>query len=436
MYDEPEIDPLEDTRPTVTVPAVTPGTGRRRLVGLITLLAAFGLTLGAVLLLLTPPDSAPTPQISEVTGVATRDSPMPTATPTVTPPDADDETDSETGLPDVIAGMDDTLPEAEDSAFALPTLSAEQRALYLQTPVAPLNDPNTLRIARSILDPFTTIPDRPRNEVIDYEIQPGDTVSDIALRFGLEPESIAWSNDRTALWTLVPGTVLKIPPADGVVHIAVGEATIADIVARYKVDDPLLVIDSEYNALRGLSPEAIPPSGLAIFIPGGEAEAVDWSPPALEGGGIGTDPNGDANTVQFEPGAPGSCGAVARGAGTAWGQPMARGTYTVTRGFSAWHQGIDLAAPVGTPVYAANGGNVVFAGRSYWGYGLAVVISHGPFTTLYGHLSQVNVSCGQTVGTGQVIGLVGSTGNSSGPHLHFEILSGNTRTNPASTLAF
>jgi murein DD-endopeptidase MepM/ murein hydrolase activator NlpD len=273
--------------------------------------------------------------------------------------------------------------------------------------------------------------------MIEYTIERGDTVYDIAQRFGLTQESIAWSNDRRSLWTLTPGSTLKIPPVDGVIHVAVGSATIADIADLYQIDDPMLIIESEANQLEGLDPSTVPPSGMEIFIPGGIAEEINWAPPVVTGSSSGgSGPGGSPGTVSFEPGAPGSCAPMPPGAGTAWGAPMNRGSYTITRGYSDWHPGIDLAAPTGTPIFAANGGTVIFAGRSNWGYGLAVVISSGPFFTLYGHMSQVNVSCGQVVGTGQQIGAVGSTGNSSGPHLHFEILYGSTRTNPSSTIGF
>jgi murein DD-endopeptidase MepM/ murein hydrolase activator NlpD len=111
-------------------------------------------------------------------------------------------------------------------------------------------------------------------------------------------------------------------------------------------------------------------------------------------------------------------------------------SYTITRPFTSWHTGIDLAAPSGTPVLAANGGVVIFAGWNSWGYGNTIVLSHGPFTTLYGHLSSINVGCRQVVNAGQVIGGVGSSGNSSGPHLHFEIRYLDVPTNPASTIGF
>ncbi len=90
--------------------------------------------------------------------------------------------------------------------------------------------------------------------------------------------------------------------------------------------------------------------------------------------------------------------------------------------FKEGHPGIDLSAPTGSAVYAADAGLVTFAGWSSLGYGNTVVIDHGNgYKTLYAHLSQVSQYCGAIVKAGQVIGLSGSTGNSSGPHLHFEV---------------
>lgn len=86
------------------------------------------------------------------------------------------------------------------------------------------------------------------------------------------------------------------------------------------------------------------------------------------------------------------------------------------------HLALDIGAALGEPISAADSGVVVFAGWSTGGYGYAVAIDHGNgYQTLYAHLSKVNVSCGQSVSQGQTIGLAGSTGNSTGAHLHFEI---------------
>lgn len=84
------------------------------------------------------------------------------------------------------------------------------------------------------------------------------------------------------------------------------------------------------------------------------------------------------------------------------------------------HWGIDLAAPYGTPVKAAKDGLVIYAG---WrgGYGLLVILQHGPFRTYYGHMSQTFVQPGKQVSQGEIIGRVGSSGRSTGSHLHFEL---------------
>jgi murein DD-endopeptidase MepM/ murein hydrolase activator NlpD len=88
------------------------------------------------------------------------------------------------------------------------------------------------------------------------------------------------------------------------------------------------------------------------------------------------------------------------------------------------HFGIDIAGDLGNPIFAADHGVVVYAGWNDYGYGEMIVIDHGSgWQTLYGHLNQVNVVCGQEVYQGDTIGLMGSTGKSTGPHLHFEMRS-------------
>lgn len=99
-----------------------------------------------------------------------------------------------------------------------------------------------------------------------------------------------------------------------------------------------------------------------------------------------------------------------------------------------FHQGLDIAAPMGTTVQAASGGTVISAGW-YGGYGNYILIDHGGgMATGYGHLSQIFVSAGQQVQKGQAIGAVGSTGMSTGPHLHFEVRMQGKPTDPAAYL--
>jgi murein DD-endopeptidase MepM/ murein hydrolase activator NlpD len=100
--------------------------------------------------------------------------------------------------------------------------------------------------------------------------------------------------------------------------------------------------------------------------------------------------------------------------------------------YSWWHTGLDITTWLGDNIYAADAGIVVYAGWNIWGYGNLIVIDHGNgWHTLYAHLSQINVTCGQAVEQGVVVGLAGSTGHSTGPHLHFEMRhEGEGRVNP------
>jgi murein DD-endopeptidase MepM/ murein hydrolase activator NlpD len=447
MFEEPEINPLDDTHPTGIYPQVNlngeddtsirvsqstsrPSSGNRFL-GLLLLLGAFALTIGAVVLISSPTEM----RVITVTNTPT----SPAVAMTTEEADAVVQSTSEVSeaviLTEDVALSEDTADEAAVDLNALPTLGADTASQLLQTPIAPILIDNPQRVVRSQIKPFTVIPERARSTMTKYTIQQGDTIYDIAQRFGLTQESIAWSNDRSQIWTLVPGAELNIPPVDGVYIQMIGGTSIREIAEQYSVTDVNSVLISEANPqLRGQSPDTIPPSGTWIFIPGGIAESVNWAPQIEVSSGSGSSGSSGGNLVSFQSGDPGSCAPMPPGSATGWALPLSG--YTITQNFSSWHQGIDLSAPMGTPVSAANGGRVIFAGGNTWGYGNAVVISSGPFATLYGHLSSVNVGCGQDVGTGQIIGAVGSTGISSGPHLHFEILYNGVRGDPRATLTF
>ncbi|HRF94110.1 MAG TPA: M23 family metallopeptidase, partial [Aggregatilineales bacterium] len=171
------------------------------------------------------------------------------------------------------------------------------------------------------------------------------------------------------------------------------------------------------------------------FFPGGESEIVVWQVTSqiIEGNTNTTDNTGNTgntnnssapNTpsrVVFQNGDPGSCDPQEIVGGSYWTNPL-DDNYTITRGFTSYHPAIDLATPIGTPVKAANSGRVIFSGLNSWGYGYMLALVHGTTISIYAHLN-VNpyVSCGDDVVAGQVIGVSGNSGNSQGPHLHFEI---------------
>jgi murein DD-endopeptidase MepM/ murein hydrolase activator NlpD len=397
-------DHLADTSPMPAVDAPLPFW--RRAVGLVSLLSALILTAATVALLL-----------------------LPTQPPAViTPPTAGIDP---TPLPTSVPGMTAAIPQPTSEAAPLPTLSGDYVSALLGRPLEQVPLEAGFAILRDEYDPFTFVPDRPRSEVIEYTVVSGDTMFSLAERFQVSAESIAWSNPRNILGNLRPGMTLNIPPSNGAVERIANDTTIAALAQKYNVD-AFAIIDWESNGLFGATPDTILTSGVIVFIPGGTAEQISWTPRVERSPGGS---NGSGGTISFAPGEPGSCGQQPNvGAIGGWTRPLSN--YSWVRGFASWHTGVDLSAPVGTPVTAALGGNVIFRGWNSFGYGYTVVLAHGPFTSLYGHLSGFNVGCGQTVQPGQIIAFTGNSGNSSGPHLHFEVRYNDIPQDPTTILPF
>jgi murein DD-endopeptidase MepM/ murein hydrolase activator NlpD len=420
---EPTPDHLADTGPSQAVQANDrqPAGGCRRTMGCFSLIGALALTVSAAVLLLTMP-SAEVAQIPAATQIVVVTSDAPTVPAPTAQPDA----------------AVTTAPGDAQPVSALPTIAPDELFSLLMTPVAALNFENPadrIQIAAPLYEPFTIIPDRPRGEVIQYEVQSGDTIFRIAELFGLKPESIAWANERSIIGGLRPGRMINILPVDGVYYTVPQDETIQSVANRFRVE-PYTIIDSEYNSLFGATPETLLPTGARVVVPGGTAESIVWAPPVQRVGGDSSR-GGAGGRISFARGEAGSCGLVDNpGGGASWVRPVATGSYQWTRGFTSLHPGVDLAGAVGTPIFAANSGTVIFAGWNSYGYGYAVVLAHGAYTTVYGHLSAVNVGCGQFINAGQVVGAMGATGNASGPHLHFEIRYNDVPQNPTTAIAF
>jgi Peptidase family M23/LysM domain len=268
----------------------------------------------------------------------------------------------------------------------------------------------------------TTIPSRPRTEIITYTVKTGDTIFGIAEMFGLKPETILWGNYYTLTddpHKLQPGIVLNIMPMDGTYHrwsegeglngVAHGYDVTPDVIVNWPGNhlDPATLGDYSHPNIK---PDTM------LFVPGGHRDFVTWSAPRISRNNPGV-----AKIL-----GPGSCGTIADGAVGTGSFIWPANNHTLS-GFdyspTTNHFGIDIRGALGDPVYAADNGVVVYAGWNDWGYGNVVVIDHdGGWQTLYAHLSSFNVGCGYSVYQGDVIGAFGSTGNSSGPHLHFEML--------------
>lgn len=262
-------------------------------------------------------------------------------------------------------------------------------------------------------DPITHIPQRSRTDVLRHTVQQGDAIFSIASKFGIQPETILWSNyevlnDDPHL--LRPGQELFILPVDGTYYQWHDGDSIEEVAQYFKVE-PLDIIEWIGNGLDPVEPVFSP--GKWLVVPGGRRELRQWLVPTIARGqaGVGSAFGPGGCTGDYSGGAIGTGGFI-------W--PSAN-HYISGNDYWSGHLAIDIATGLGTPVWSADGGVVVFAGWSTVGYGNMVMIDHGNgWQTLYGHLSQVKVGCGQSVAQGQRIGLAGSSGNSSGAHLHFE----------------
>jgi murein DD-endopeptidase MepM/ murein hydrolase activator NlpD len=273
----------------------------------------------------------------------------------------------------------------------------------------------------------TLIPTRPREDVITYTVDKGDSVFGIAKNFNLKPESVLWANYdqlKDSPDSLSPGMVLKIPPTDGILYEWKDGDTVGGVASQFKAtpDDILGWIGNHVD----LSKPTFAP-GQLVMIKNGKRDFVQWVIPTIPRGKAGV------SKAVYGPGACEGNYSGAYGTGTFIWPSAAH----VLSGNDYWsgHLGIDIAAGYGDSIVASDSGVVVFAGWSTVGYGNMVMIDHGNgYQTVYGHLSSVAVRCGQSVYQGGYIGAAGSTGNSTGPHLHFEIRYGGGFINPWSML--
>jgi len=233
-----------------------------------------------------------------------------------------------------------------------------------------------------------------------YVVRKGDTLSEIADMFGVSVNTIKWANNLSSAADVHPGDTLIILPVSGVERTVVKGDTLKSIAKKYGADA------NEIANFNGLDPGAPLEVGSVIIIPGGEVAPT--APKTSK----------SSSRIVSEPYLGGG-GSVQVGY---YSNPMPGAL--VTQGTHGWN-GVDLGAARGTPIHAAADGIVIVArGGGGWngGYGNYVVITHGNGSqTLYGHMRSIVVSPGQSVSSGQVIGYEGSTGESTGPHLHFEV---------------
>ena len=281
----------------------------------------------------------------------------------------------------------------------------------------------TLNPTQNQMDGATTLHgfDEPRT----YVVKAGDTLLTVALETGLDLADVycavapAFQREQP----LVIGDVLSIPPASTRCHQVVEGETLALIAAHYGVT-PDAIVHVVWNQLAFTDTQMLTP-GMHLRIP-----ATDGVPSA--NGEAGADLawmlQQPVQAMAFVGYAVGGAQPAPAEAPVPENWPFGSGNFRwptygwLSQDYSPGHRALDIAAPLGTLVTASDRGVVIRAGWNDQGYGNFVVIDHNiDYVTLYAHLSEIFVAEGQVVAPGQPLGRIGSTGNSTGPHLHFEI---------------
>ncbi len=249
----------------------------------------------------------------------------------------------------------------------------------------------------------TYIPDS--DEITTYIVRQGDTLSQIAEMYDVSVNTILWANDLPRGTALKKDQTLVILPITGISHTVKKGDTLKSIATKYKGDI------TEIGVFNGVTEESTLAVGDKIIIPEGELNTPTVvKSTSKTGAKVTRSKNGEKT---WGTNAPAQDGYYVRPIS---GGRMSQGSH----GFN----GVDLAAPTGTPIKAAASGTVIVEKHGGWGggYGNYIVIKHNNGTqTLYAHNSKNLVKVGQSVSQGQQIALLGSTGRSTGPHVHFEV---------------
>lgn len=301
-------------------------------------------------------------------------------------------------------------------------------------PIAGLHVPGAVSVL-----PGSELPGAPgqvlaeRTKTETYTVEAGDTISTIASKFGVNIGTILWANNLTARSTIKPGATLRIPPVSGVLYMVQKGDTVARIAAKFKTDADSII---SFNKLSG---EGALHVGEELVIPGGtppqNAPIVAKNPsnlrpdvPISRIAGKATDIYQELtgkNDVRPKP-------ADETNATVAKGKLLWPTALHVINQYYGWqHTGVDIDGDYTDPIYASDDGTVTKAGWNSGGYGLMILIDHGNgLVTRYGHASKLYVKEGDTVKRGEVIAMVGTTGRSTGTHLHYEVYVNGKRVNP------
>lgn len=263
-------------------------------------------------------------------------------------------------------------------------------------------------------DPQTVFSQKPRDKIEEYKVEEGDTISKVAQKFGISADTIKWANDLLNENLVKPGQILKILPVSGVAHVVKEGDTLESVAKKYSAEQQAMV-DFPFNDIPDDFKLKV---GQLLIVPDGSPPEVKMPKVRPQPQYLSQGPASPAFPAPF-------------GAQFIW---PAGGQ--ISQYYAWYHPAVDIANKSAPGIAASDGGTVVMAG---WpdgqGYGNRVVIDHGNgYRSLYAHLSNVYVSVGETVSRGQLLGQMGSTGRSTGTHLHLEIHYQGVPVNPLAIL--
>lgn len=297
----------------------------------------------------------------------------------------------------IIAGpmIADTYPVFSKSSFSTPKVTAASAV-------------QSITVGDNVFE--TQVSQKPRDSIIAYTVEQGDTVSTVAQKFGISQDTVRWANNLSGD-ELNVGDTLQILPVTGVAHKVQPGDTVYSIAKQYNAN-PQAIVDWPFNDFANSETFSLINGEMLIVPDGSLTPQAPTLPTYIASSTKTTTPSYKQFATGVVP--------VSQGG---WFWPVA--DTIITQGFSWYHSGVDLAGPLGTPVYAAHSGTISYisVGTYDTGYGNNVWIDDGDgVKTHYAHLNTVSVSVGQAaIGGKTIVGYRGSTGRSTGPHVHFEV---------------
>lgn len=311
---------------------------------------------------------------------------------------------------------------ADETLMAIPHIDFDYEET--EPEIASIDVPGSISAARDAAHEGQT-PRAPRTKTESYVVQTGDTLGAIAEKFDVNIGTILWSNGLTERQYIRPGDTLKVPPVSGVLVTLKNGDTLAKLAQTYDAKEETI---REFNKITDEKTLAV---GTELILPGGRppepkptvtiaTRSTDKASAKQPSASVSAGPRpADVDTKELP------------AARLLWPTPG----HVITQKYGWRHTGVDIDGDFTSPLYASYDGVVTTAGWNSGGYGLQILIKHpNGMMTRYAHASKLFVKVGDTVKRGQVIAMMGSTGRSTGSHLHYEVYVGGTapknRVNP------